>query len=406
MPKTRCSSRNFARFRSVIPTILALASLSSLASLRSYGSNLGDGAGQANAAAAPDVMVFTNGDQITGKLLRVLNGTVTFHSDILGDVDVQWDKIKSIHSSQSFAVIQQGQKITRKTPASEVALGTIQVENQQVIVSAAPNAVRNEIPTKNAQYLIDEGTYTKQVRGKPGFREGWTGSVTFGASQVQATQNSTSFTTAAFAKRTVPNVVWLPPRSRMELNFNSAYGSITQPNQPTTKTNIIQGDVQQDWYLSPRFFALAIASFDHNFSQGLDLQQIYGGGFGYTLIKSPKQELDLKADVHYERQSFGLTPGVAPPVITPSKNLIGADVIDTYLLHLPHGMVFNQKLVVTPAFNQTNAWSALAIAGLDFPVYKHFSFSLSALDNYLNDPAVGSKKNSFQYSAGLTYTFQ
>ena len=405
MPKTQCSSRNLARFRSLIPTILALASLSSLAGLRSYGSNLGGAAGQANAAAAPDVMVFTNGDQITGKLLRVLNGTVTFHSDILGDLDVKWDKIRTLHSSQSFAVIQEGQKITRKTPASEVALGTIQVENQQIEVSP-PNAVAKEIPTKNAEYLIDQRTYTQQLHGRLGLREGWTGLVTFGASQVQATQNSTSFTTAAAAKRTVPNVVWLPPRSRMELNFNSAYGSITQPNQPTTKTNIIHGDVQQDWYLTARLFALAIASFDHNFSQGLDLQQIYGGGFGYTLIKSPKQELDLKADVHYERQTFGFTPGVAPPVITPSKNLVGADVIDTYLLHLPHGMVFNQKLVVTPAFNQTNAWSALAIAGLDFPVYKHFSFSLSALDNYLNDPAVGSKKNSFQYSAGLTYTFQ
>jgi hypothetical protein len=405
MPKTQCSTRNFARFRSLIPTALALASLSSFVSLLSYGSKLGDAAGQGNAAAAPDIMVFTNGDQITGKLLHVFNGNVSFHSDILGDVDVNWDKIKSIHSSQSFAVIQQGQKITRKTPASEVPLGTVRVENQQVEVSP-PNAVAKEIPTKNAQYLIDEGTYTKQVRGRLGFREGWTGSVTFGASQVQATQNSTSFTTAATAKRTLPNVVWLPPRTRLELNFNSAYGSISQPNQPTTKTNIIHGDAQQDWYLTPRLFALAIASFDHNFSQGLDLQQIYGGGFGYTLIKTPKQELDLKADVHYERQTFGFTPGVVPPVITPSKNLVGADAIDTYLLHLPHGMVFNQKLVVTPAFNQTNAWSALAIAGLDFPVYKHFSFSLSALDNRLNDPAIGSKKNSFQYSAGLTYTFQ
>jgi hypothetical protein len=38
----------------------------------------------AAAAPPPDVIVFTNGDQLTGKLLRVVDGTVTFHSDIVG----------------------------------------------------------------------------------------------------------------------------------------------------------------------------------------------------------------------------------------------------------------------------------------------------------------------------------
>ncbi len=48
------------------------------------------------AAPAPDVIIFTNGDQLTGKLLREVDGSVTFHSDIAGDVTVTWDKIKSI----------------------------------------------------------------------------------------------------------------------------------------------------------------------------------------------------------------------------------------------------------------------------------------------------------------------
>ena len=44
--------------------------------------------------------------------------------------------------------------------------------------------------------------------------------------------------------------------------------------------------------------------YDHNFSQSLQLQQIYGGGIGYTIIKQPKQTLDLKALIQYERQDF------------------------------------------------------------------------------------------------------
>lgn len=362
--------------------------------------------GADGAAKAPDVIVFTNGDQLTGKLLRAVNGTVTFHSDIVGDVNVSWDKIKSIHSSQQFAVIQQGQKVTRKTPGSAVPQGTVAMENQQVLVSPAGGAAPKQIPAKNAQYVIDEGTYTKEVQSVPGWTHDWTGSATAGLALVQATQSSRSFNGAATAVRTIPNVAWLVPRTRTTLGFNDVYGSLSQPGVVTTKTSVLHAGAEQDWFVSPRFFALVDATFDHNFSQGLNLQQLYGAGFGYTALKTAKQELDLKADVHFERQSFGETPGVVPPVITPSKNLIGLNVGDTYALKLPHGMLFNQSLLLTPALNQVKAFSALFNAGLTFPVYKRFSFSTGVLDAFLNDPAAGSKKNSFQFTGGVTYTFQ
>jgi hypothetical protein len=128
---------------------------------------------------------------------------------------------------------------------------------------------------------------------------------------------------------------------------------------------------------------------------------------GYTVLKSPKQQLDVKFDIHYEKQQYFITPGIVPPPpLTPSKNLVGADFGDTYKLKLPHGLVFNQTAVITPSFNITNAYSALATAGLLFPTYKSLGFTVGTLDNYLNDPAAGSKKNSFQFTAGITYTLK
>jgi hypothetical protein len=347
-----------------------------------------------------DVLVLTNGDQLTGKLLGEANGTVTFHSDMTGDLTFTWDKIKSIRTSQKFAVIEQGQHITRKTADSSVAQGTVAIENDTVRVDG------KEIAEKNAQYLVDEDSYQKQVRGNHGWGYGWGGSLTAGAADVQATQNSRTFTGAGTFIRTVPGVSWMDPRNRTTADFTAAYGSLSQPGAATTKTNILHADAEHDWFLSPRLYALVDTSFDHNYSQGLNLQQIYGGGLGFVLIKTPRQELDLKGDIHYERQNFGYTPGIVPPTATPNKNLIGADVGDTYMAKLAHGIVFNQGLVVTPAFNTPKAYSAVATAGLTFPVYKRLGFTLSALDDFLNDPAFGSKKNSFQFSAGLTYTLR
>jgi hypothetical protein len=360
-----------------------------------------------SAAPAPDVLVFTNGDQLTGKLLREVSGSVTFHSDMAGDVTVTWDKIKSIHSSQQFAVIQPGQHVNRKTPEAAIAHGPIQVQDSEVKVGPPEGGATKDIPVKNAQYMIDQDTYNKEVKRNPGWGYGWSGSVTAGATLVEATQNSRNFTGGAAIARTIPTINWLDPRVRTTFDFTGAYGTVTQPGTTGTKTNILHGDAEQDWYISPRFYYLVDAAFDHNYSQGLSLQQTYGGGLGYVVIKRPKEELDVKFDIHYEEQTYFVTPNILPPPpLTPSKNLIGADFADTYTVKLPRGLVFNQTAVITPAFNNTNAYSALASAGLVFPVYKRLGFNLGALDDFLNDPAAGSKKNSFQFSAGLNYTLK
>jgi hypothetical protein len=359
------------------------------------------------AQSAPDVIVFTNGDQLTGKLSNEVNGKVTFHSDLAGDVTVTWDKIKSIKTSQQFAVVQQDQHVNRKTAKAEIAQGNVAVQDDQVKVTPAGGGAGKDIAVKNAQFMVDQATYDKEVLHSPGFFYGWTGGVTAGASTIEATQNSRNFTGSAALVRTIPTPSWLDPRTRTTVDFNAAYGSVSQPGTTGTKTNIIGADAEQDWYFSPRFYFLVDAAFTHDYSQGLSLQQTYGGGLGYTVLKSAKQELDVKFDIHYEKQTYFVTPNVVPPPpLTPSKDLVGADFADSYKLKLPKGLLFSQTAVITPSFNISNAYSAMATAGLLFPTYKRLGFTLGTVDDFLNDPAIGSKKNSFQFTAGVTYTLK
>ena len=140
--------------------------------------------------------------------------------------------------------------------------------------------------------------------------------MTAGATLVTATQNQYTFSGAIGLVRVVPTVSWLDPRDRTSIDFSGSFGKITQPayTNPgppptavaavTTKTAIYHADAERDEYFSPRFFALGQTAFDHNFGQDLDLQQIYGGGMGWTAIKTPRQELDVKATMQYEKQQF------------------------------------------------------------------------------------------------------
>ncbi len=192
---------------------------------------------------------------------------------------------------------------------------------------------------------------------------------------------------------------------------NTSPATIPQTNPPTfvtTLSSIFHADAERDEYFSPRFYTLADVSFDHNYAQGLGLQQDYGGGIGWTPIKTPNQELDLKVDLHYEKQQYITYPvngAIIPLTTPPDVNLIGSTIFEGYHRNLPRKMVFTQTANVLPAFNEATDYSYNLTAALAIPVFKRLSASIMTTDNFLNDPAPGYEKNTFQFVTGVTYAF-
>ena len=90
---------------------------------------------QANAQDAPrpdpDVVVFKNGDQLTGTLVRGVGDSVIFKSDIVGEVTIPLNQVKELRSSGNFAVLKKGEKINR----ASVQPGSITSTDSSVIVS-------------------------------------------------------------------------------------------------------------------------------------------------------------------------------------------------------------------------------------------------------------------------------
>ena len=360
----------------------------------------------------PDTITFTNGDHLTGKLTRETAGSVTFHSDIAGDITVTWDKIKDLHSSQTFAVLEKGITPSRKAGESQIPIGTLSVEAGQIqLESTTTHADIAPIPVADAAYIIDKPTLDKQLLGHPGFFAGWNGSATAGATIVSATQNQYTVDAAVALQRLVPTVDWLDPRNRTSVTFNESFGKITQPGYidagtlvpaTYTKSNIFLAAAERDQYVSKKLYYLGDVSFDHNFAQSLQLEQIYGVGLGYTLLKKPKQELDVKVVAQYERQSFFNTA-------SSNQNLIAATVAANYTLTLKKGILLNQQISYIPAFNAVRDYSANESDTVTFPAYKGFGFTVGTLDSYLNDAPVtlpDTKPNSFQFTMGITYAIK
>ena len=256
---------------------------------------------------APDVLVLSNGDTLHGKFVSETGGKITFHSDPLGDVSLGWDKIKELHVAGKFGVLNQTVAARGRKGVSQFPVGTFDVADQKLTVHPENASASAPIPVAKAQFIMDSAELDKQINHEPGFFAGWNGSATAGATLVSATENQYTFTGAVNLVRAVPTVSWLEARNKTIFGFNESYGKITQPaySYPATppatgsipvaaivtKLSITHVGAERDEYFSPRLYVLAQTAFDHNYAQDLQLQQIYGGGFGWTVMKSSKQEV-------------------------------------------------------------------------------------------------------------------
>ncbi|HEY5331043.1 MAG TPA: DUF481 domain-containing protein [Acidobacteriaceae bacterium] len=359
----------------------------------------------APAKPAPDVLIFTNGDQLTGTLVRAAAGKVVFKSDMAGEITVSLDKVRELRSTGSFAVLRKDVPVTR----TSIQPGTIIFADGNITV-ANPAGWPEIVPVKQLSYLIDQATYDRDLERRPGPLFGWTGNIRGGATLVRSTTDGNTLNAGVALVRAIPTVPFLPARNRTTFDVQETYGKQTSPSNPQTdpssnivvKTNIFHADAERDEYFSTRFYALAQTTFDHNYAQGLNLQAVYGGGIGWTPIKTPKQELDVKADVHFETQQFlSLTEG-APPAAT--LDLVGSTFSQAYRRALPRKFVLTETANVLPAWNNTRAYSANGSVALAMPLFKRLGLQFATTDNFLNDPGPGFKKNSYQFVTGVTYS--
>lgn len=343
----------------------------------------------------PDVVIFPNGEKVIGHFESFIGGTAKFKSDTLGEITIDLSKIQELHTSEKFAVIAKNVQLAKGEHDGQIPRGTISVSNQTVEVNPGNNQPAQNVPISNLSDIIDEATFDQAFHHSK-FYQKWKGALTLGSSIVEATQNSVSINSSVNLVRAIPTENWLSPRNRTILDFNDSYGKVTQPGFPEVKTSIFHADGERDEYFDSRWYALGSVAFDHNFSQGLDLQQLYGGGIGWSAIHKANETLDFKGSIDYEKQQFFVS--------TQNQNLLDSVFAEFYAKKFVHGIALNEQLSVSPAWTNTRAYSAYGNVGITLPVYKRFGFTANVIDSFLNDPPVGFKKNSVQFNTGFSYT--
>src|SRR5579871_3477284 len=79
----------------------------------------------------PDIVVFTNGDQLTGHFISSSGAAVKFKSDVLGDITVDWKMVKELHTASKVAVLRNGVNLDKHSDTSTIPQGTLSVERSE-----------------------------------------------------------------------------------------------------------------------------------------------------------------------------------------------------------------------------------------------------------------------------------
>ena len=105
---TRSSGFQLRRALRIMPPIVALSAMAVCAAQNKPVLPAPD--------PSPDVLVLANGDTLHGKLFSETGGKVTFHSDPLGDLSIPWDKIRELHATEQFGVLNSAVKMREENP--------------------------------------------------------------------------------------------------------------------------------------------------------------------------------------------------------------------------------------------------------------------------------------------------
>ena len=220
-----------------------------------------------------DVVILNNGDRLTGEVKYLRVGILTYKTDNMETVEIQWNKIKSIETKNFYEV---------EVADGRVFFGSISPSHDEGMMTVNGVTIDHELFMK---YVV------RINRIKESFWDILDGSVKLGFSFTKAS-NIGQLSLGGNAKyRTKINV--------SELSLNSVI--TTTEKEPTSSKNDLTFSYQHN--LQYQWFATGIASLQENSELGIKLRASLGGGVGNNFIQTQNQWLYTFAGLSVNREA-------------------------------------------------------------------------------------------------------
>jgi putative salt-induced outer membrane protein YdiY len=350
-------------------------------------------------ATLADQVRLKNGDRFTGNIVNGDGKRLLLKSEFAGDITIQWDAITTIESTDVVHLtLKDGTHLS----------GKITTQDGKFVVAGAPAAapaaketivaVRNDAEQKAYDVAAERMAHPK-------FTYFWGGLFDTGLALTRGNSSTVTFTLSTKAVRETP-------RDKLTLYAAYIYGSDSSTPPSRTTANALRAGARGDYNLSPRLFVFAFADYETNELQHLDLRQVYGGGFGYHVIKMERTLFDVFGGISYDRDSFGsysLVNAAPPPpiILIPAsvQNSAEAVIGEEFDAKLNKRSTLAERFSFYPNLSHTGDYRLQFDTTMTTQLKGWLSWQLTFSDRYISYPPPGLKGNDLLLSTGLRVTW-
>ena len=310
------------------------------------------------AAEKTDVVVFENGDRLTGEVKKLERGKLAFKTGATDTIQIAWEDVASVRASKSFDV---------ETRTGERYFGSL----------APAEEGKLEVVGEQESWTLDRGSVVRLAPIEASFWKRLDGNLDLGFSFTEA-DDRTQLSLGAEAEF----------RSRKYLRAVSMSSvSASQSGVDVTNRSHL-GLVVTKLLKRPRLYYLGIARLEHNEELGIDLRTLLAGAAGWNVVQSNTEILGLAAGMAYTREDFD-----GPD---PSQESIEALLglrFESFKFDAPERDV-DINLAIFPSASELGRVRANLTARVRWEIVKDFTFGLTLLESYDSEPPTAAAAKS------------
>ena len=330
----------------------------------------------ASAKRKDDRLVLENGDQLTGEIKKLEQGTLSFKADyMLSAMDVDWRRVQALQSQDEYQVVlASGLHVT----------GTIErrPDGSFTISSRSGGAPMTYDWSDVLGMLPVEASFWNQLTGNldSGF------SYTSGDSQ---TQFSASGTLGYFAER-------------YSVGFSGSSTFSGQESGTSTTRNTIEAIGQIN--VRPKWYTLGLVTLLSSEQQDLNLRTTLGGAVGRWLMRTDHTSLTLYGGIAYNHEEYAVPPDPSQPGSEVTDNIEGL-IGSSYSFVRFKSTNIVSRFTLFPGLTTLGRVRLQYAPTLNLEIANNLYWSFTLYENYDSKPPVNANKNDFGVTNSLGWKF-
>jgi len=321
-------------------------------------------------AVKTDIVVLINGNAVTGEIKSLEFGSLSYSTDSMGTVSIDWEDIVSLTSNQSLQVeVTDGRRFFGHLTTPE--------DRQTIRIKGARR--ESDFPMDDIIRITPIGTDDK-------IWQRLEGSFSLGFQ----TQKSSDVTTSNIAA----DVRYRAREYLLGLQLSS---SVTdQPILETTARQSIQGNYQR--FKANRWFTDWFSGWERNDELGIQSRTSLGGALGRYFVQTNANQFSLTLGVQAAREAFtGVTES--------TTNLEGRFEVRYLRRHLSPETTITFTSKIFPLLEDLSVVRAETDLILKREFISDLFFEVSVGHSFQSDPPDGGEKVDYAVTTSLGYSF-